>query len=223
MSEEVKHMMWKYLMKYNGWLYIIGILGLLSGASISIAAILFTSAIVDWRFVIFGVFMLISAILFIFVKREMTYLMYTGMWAILCSLRTIYPIGGGYPDWSVFIYWVCLGYLGYKYFDFRKIFVKKKAYEEKTYESRYEEPYKSEKDVKTEPAPYYYRVLGVNRNATPEEIKSAYRRLTKIYHPDVGTDPDTEKKFKEIQKAYQVLSDPVKRAQYDRFENSYRE
>ena len=52
------------------------------------------------------------------------------------------------------------------------------------------------------------KAICVGGTATQEEIKSAYRRLTKIYHPDVGTDPDTEKKFKEIQKAYQVLSDP---------------
>ena len=117
-----------------------------------------------------------------------------------------------------FPYWLCLGYLIYKYFDFRKIFA-----EERTYEKRYEEPYKREREVRTEPVPYYYRVLGVSKNATSEEIKDAYRRLAKIYHPDMGTDPDTEKKFIEIQKAYKVLSDPVKRAQYDRFENSYSE
>jgi len=94
-----------------------------------------------------------------------------------------------------------------------------KAYGEK----RYEDSYKREKEVKTEYIPYYYRVLGVSKTATPEEIKSAYRRLAKIYHPDRGADPDTEKKFKEIQKAYEVLSDPAKRAQYDRFEDSYNE
>ena len=104
-----------------------------------------------------------------------------------------------------------------------RAFQKKERGAEAYGEKRYEEPYKREKEVETEPAPYYYRVLGVSRNATQEEIKSAYRRLTKIYHPDVGTDPDTEKKFKEIQKAYQVLSDPDKRAQYDRFEDSYSE
>ncbi|MCK4399043.1 MAG: DnaJ domain-containing protein [Methanophagales archaeon] len=122
-----------------------------------------------------------------------------------------------------FPYWLCLGYLIYKYFDFRKIFVKKKAFEERAYEKRYEEPYKSEKEARTETVPYYYRVLGVGGTATQEEIKSAYRRLTKIYHPDLSADPDTEKKFKEIKKAYGVLSDPNKRAQYDRFEDSYSE
>jgi len=83
---------------------------------------------------------------------------------------------------------------------------------------------KTEKKIKTEPVPYYYRVLGVSKNATPEEIKSAYRRLAKIYHPDRGADPDTEKKFKEIQKAYGVLSEiRLSWAQYDRFEDSYNE
>jgi len=60
----------------------------------------------------------------------------------------------------------------------------------------------------------YYKILGVSRNATPEEIKKAYRKLAHQYHPDKGGD---EKKFKEINEAYQVLSDQQKRAQYDRF------
>ena len=60
----------------------------------------------------------------------------------------------------------------------------------------------------------YYKILGVPRNATEQEIKRAYRRLAHKYHPDKGGD---EKKFKEINEAYQVLSDKEKRAQYDRF------
>ncbi|MCD6550357.1 molecular chaperone DnaJ [bacterium] len=60
----------------------------------------------------------------------------------------------------------------------------------------------------------YYKILGVSRNASQEEIKKAYRRLAHKYHPDKGGD---EKKFKEINEAYQVLSDKEKRAQYDRF------
>jgi molecular chaperone DnaJ len=63
----------------------------------------------------------------------------------------------------------------------------------------------------------YYEVLGVARTATPEEIKSAYRKLARQYHPDVAkTDPKAaEEKFKEVSEAYEVLADPQKRASYD--------
>ena len=60
----------------------------------------------------------------------------------------------------------------------------------------------------------YYDNLGVAKNASPDEIKRAYRKLAQQYHPDKGGDPE---KFKQINEAYQVLSDPQKRAQYDRF------
>ena len=64
----------------------------------------------------------------------------------------------------------------------------------------------------------YYEVLGVGRDASPEEIKRAFRELARRYHPDVNKDdPQAAEKFKEVSEAYQVLSDPDKRAQYDRY------
>lgn len=63
----------------------------------------------------------------------------------------------------------------------------------------------------------YYRILGVDRNASQEEIKRAYKNLAKKYHPDVNKSKDAEEKFKEIQEAYEVLSDPRSRMQYDSF------
>ncbi|MBU3967864.1 MAG: DnaJ domain-containing protein [Euryarchaeota archaeon] len=112
-------------------------------------------------------------------------------------------------------YWFSSGYLVYKYLDFRKT----SAAEKKTYEEEpHKEPYKKEREVKAESVPYYYKVLGVSKNSSLDEIKEAYRRLAMIYHPDISADPDGDKKFKEIKKAYEVLSNPEKRAQYDRFE-----
>jgi molecular chaperone DnaJ len=63
----------------------------------------------------------------------------------------------------------------------------------------------------------YYEVLGVSRNASEDDLKSAFRQLARQYHPDVSDDPDAEEKFKEINEAYAVLSDGEKRAAYDRF------
>ena len=61
----------------------------------------------------------------------------------------------------------------------------------------------------------YYSVLGVRRDAGPDEIKRAYRRLARELHPDVNPDPQTQERFKEITQAYEVLSDPEKRQMYD--------
>lgn len=66
----------------------------------------------------------------------------------------------------------------------------------------------------------YYEILGVPRNATQEEIKKAFRRLARKYHPDINKDPDAQEKFKEINEAYQVLSDPEKRKLYDTYGHS---
>src|SRR5512143_2728285 len=63
----------------------------------------------------------------------------------------------------------------------------------------------------------YYDILGVGRGAGDDEIKSAFRKLARQYHPDVNKEPEAEEKFKEINEAYGVLSDPGKRARYDRF------
>ncbi|MCS6772593.1 MAG: molecular chaperone DnaJ [Anaerolineae bacterium] len=65
--------------------------------------------------------------------------------------------------------------------------------------------------------PDYYKVLGVSRDASQEEIKKAFRRLARQYHPDINKSPDAEAKFKEINEAYEVLSDEQKRAAYDRY------
>jgi molecular chaperone DnaJ len=63
----------------------------------------------------------------------------------------------------------------------------------------------------------YYEILGVTKNASADEIKRAYRKLARQYHPDVNKKSGAEEKFKEINEAYQVLSDPNKRSQYDYF------
>jgi molecular chaperone DnaJ len=63
----------------------------------------------------------------------------------------------------------------------------------------------------------YYEVLGINRNASTDDIKKAFRGLARQYHPDVSKEENAEAKFKEINEAYEVLSDEQKRARYDRF------
>ncbi|PAK82711.1 molecular chaperone DnaJ [Lentilactobacillus parakefiri] len=63
----------------------------------------------------------------------------------------------------------------------------------------------------------YYDILGVSKDASDDEIKHAYRKLSKKWHPDINKAPDAEAKFKEINEAYETLSDPQKRANYDQY------
>jgi curved DNA-binding protein len=68
----------------------------------------------------------------------------------------------------------------------------------------------------------YYEVLGVARGAEAEEVKRAYRKLARKFHPDVSKEKNAEAKFKEVQEAYEVLRDPEKRAAYDQLGRDYR-
>ena len=61
----------------------------------------------------------------------------------------------------------------------------------------------------------FYKILGVDRDASPDQIKKAYRKLAKKFHPDTSEEPDAENRFKEIAEAYSVLSDPQKKTAYD--------
>lgn len=67
----------------------------------------------------------------------------------------------------------------------------------------------------------YYEMLGVARNASQDEVRKAYRRLARKFHPDVNKSPDAENKFKEIAEAYEVLGDPPKRKKYDEYGMNY--
>ncbi len=62
----------------------------------------------------------------------------------------------------------------------------------------------------------YYKIMGLSRNATQDEVKRSYRKLARKYHPDVSKERDAETKFKELGEAYEVLKDPQKRAAYDK-------
>ncbi|MFH8453980.1 DnaJ C-terminal domain-containing protein [Streptomyces fungicidicus] len=68
----------------------------------------------------------------------------------------------------------------------------------------------------------FYEVLGVSRTASQDEIQQAYRQLARKYHPDVNKDPGAEERFKDLNEAYSVLSDPKTRARYDRFGEDFR-
>lgn len=67
----------------------------------------------------------------------------------------------------------------------------------------------------------HYATLGISRDASPEEIKKAYRRLARELHPDVNPDPETQERFKEVTASYEVLSDPEKRQMYDLGQDPY--
>ena len=68
----------------------------------------------------------------------------------------------------------------------------------------------------------YYEILGLSRGSSAEDIKRAYRKLARKYHPDVSKERNAEDKFKELQEAYEVLRDPEKRAAYDDLGANYR-
>ena len=229
----------KNKVEYTGWLSGIGMLGLtygiiwtflgISGQLLGITERFFSNQ----QLVLLGIFQLLSSVLFLTVRKEVIYLMFTVMFNMSCMTQTImhfehlHLIMRMEEDpllfstkmllWSRFLItvtlvdWLCFAYLIYKYFDLKAEFRK------------YEKPYghKSE-NVESEDVPYYYKVLGVSKDASQEEIKRAYYRLVRIYHPDVSADPEARRKFEEIRKAYEVLSDPEKRAKYDKFEHAYR-
>src|SRR5215475_6055635 len=68
----------------------------------------------------------------------------------------------------------------------------------------------------------YYKTLGVERLATADQVKTAYRRLARKFHPDVSKETNAEARFKEVQEAYEVLKDPEKRAAYDQLGSEWK-
>src|SRR5579863_297447 len=68
----------------------------------------------------------------------------------------------------------------------------------------------------------YYKILGLERAATAEQVKTAYRRLARKYHPDVSKEKNAEERFKEVQEAYEVLKDAEKRAAYDQLGSEWK-
>ncbi|HAT7071531.1 TPA: DnaJ domain-containing protein [Legionella pneumophila] len=63
----------------------------------------------------------------------------------------------------------------------------------------------------------YYKIMGVSQDASEKDIKMAYRKLARKYHPDISKEPDAEEQFKEMAEAYEVLKDPKKRSEYDQY------
>ena len=146
---------------------------------------------------------------------------------ILMSFPLTVILVGSYIDETGFIKKVN-NYLNYLYKEKVIWGTNTKEHKEKRREStnhderKYETHKKSAGSTKDDTRPYYYKVLDVSTDASRDEIKKAYRRLSMLYHPDASTDPDAEKKMKEINKAHDVLSDPDKRARYDNFENAFK-
>ena len=69
----------------------------------------------------------------------------------------------------------------------------------------------------------YYKILGVNKDASQDDIKKAYKKLARQYHPDLNpNDPDAHRKFQEINEANEVLSDPEKRKKYDQYGENWK-
>jgi curved DNA-binding protein len=67
----------------------------------------------------------------------------------------------------------------------------------------------------------YYKIMGLERNASTDDIKKSYRKLARKYHPDVSKESNAEEKFKSLGEAYEVLKDPQKRAAYDQLGASH--